>query len=259
MIRSCILRNFSRCSVAPVLVLRAQTPIVQLNQVARLHRSHPLLAKAGKKNKKASKEVAEELAQGGTSKAEIDFDDASKKFDVILDKFSKAANEIKLGKSSPTIFDKLMIETDDGEQVFTNVAQTTLKGRNFVITVFDPANTQHVVNAVLSSDLNMNPQVDPSSKLTLKVPSPPITTETKKENAKQLKLIFEKFKSSTVKNNSSLHAIRTDIRTKFQKKMSSKRGTDEEQKLLNDFEQLHKKYTEKLQEAFKSAETAILK
>lgn len=258
MIRSSIIRAISRQSVASCLSLRATVPVATLNQVARLHQSYPLLAKGGKKNKKAPKEVVEEVSDGAP-KAEIDFDDATKKFEGILDKFVKSANEIKLGKSSPNIFDKLMIETEDGEQIFTNVAQTTLKGRNFVITVFDPANTQHIVNAVLSSDLNMNPQVDPSSKLTLKVPSPPVTTETKKENAKHLKQVFEKFKSSTTKSNASLHAIRTDVRNKFQKKMSSKRGTDEEQKLLNEFELLHKKYNDKLQDAFKNAETAILK
>ncbi|KAK6458970.1 ribosomal recycling factor [Scheffersomyces xylosifermentans] len=216
-----------------------------------------LAKKKTKTSKKSAKEVAseEEIVEEAPT---IDFDDATAKFQSIIEKFNKAASETKLGKSNPKIFDNLTVSTHDGEVEFTSVAQTSVKGRNFIITLFDPENAKHVINTVLGSGLNMNAQIDPTNKFTLKVPLPPITTETKKENAKHLKDLFEKYKHGSTKNN-SLSAVRADVRNKFTKQLKGQKGTDAETKLLAEFEKLCKSYNDKLSEAFKAAETAILK
>lgn len=214
-------------------------------------------AKGGNKNKSEVQEIEEDNTDNQVP--EIDFDDATNKFKGVIERFSKQANEAKLGKTSPNIFDKLIVETANGEVGFTSVAQTTVKGRNFMITVFDPSNVKSIINAVLGSDLNMNPQIDPSNKQTLKVPLPPLTTESKKENAKQLKLVYERFKNGSGRANGSLATIRGDVKNKFQKQHKKKKLSDAEEKVFKDFEKLHKQYTDKLTEVFKSAEQAILK
>lgn len=208
-----------------------------------------------KKGKKGAKEVEEEASHEAP---QIDFDDATRRLQTVVDNFAKQANEAKLGKTNPQIFDHLHVETTDGEVPFTTVAQTSIKGRNFIITVFDPANTKHLVNAILASDLNMNPIADPSNKQMLKVPLPPVTTESKKENVKHLKTVFEKVRNGpgSGKSASTLAAIRADIKHKVSKK---KKMTDAETQLWNDYEKIHKKYVEKLGDVFKAAETAILK
>lgn len=209
-----------------------------------------------KKAKKASREVEEEVTSEAPA---IDFKEATKRLQTVLDKFAKQANEAKLGKTNPQIFDHLLVETADGEVPYTSLAQTAIKGRNFIITVFDPANTKHIVNAVLASDLNMNAIADPSNKQMLKVPLPPVTTESKKENVKHLKTIFEKVRNGpggSGKNAGTLAAIRADIKHKISKK---KKMTDAETQVWNDYEKLHKQFVEKLAEVFKAAETAIMK
>ena len=213
---------------------------------------------AKKKTKTSKKGKEEPVEEDDAEAANIDFEDATVKFQSVIEKFNKAASEAKLGKTNPKIFDKLSVNTHDGELPFTSVAQTSVKGRNFIITLFDPENSKHVINTILGSGLNMNAQVDPSNKFTLKVPLPPVTTETKNESVKHLKEIFEKFKHGSAKNN-SLSSIRSEVRNKFTKQLKGHKSTDAENKLLTQFEKLHKQYSDKLNESFKTAESSIVK
>lgn len=215
--------------------------------------SNSLLAKA--KKGKAAKKSPEEHTYV-LPPIEIDFDDAKTRMAAVVEKFTKHANEAKLGKTSVLVFDHLTVNTEFGPQPYTAVAQTAIKGRNFLITVFDAANSQEIINAVLGSSLNMNPQVDPASKLTLKVPLPPLTAESKRESAKQLKTVYEKFRNGPGKH--SLATVRSDVRNKFTAKR--KKGlTDDEAQVWKEFEALHKQYVERLSEALKGAEQVLMK
>lgn len=220
-------------------------------RVARSFHTSPVVWAKVKKTKAKKKEEGEQVEVSDL----IDFSRATSKFQGVLDAFTKQANEIKMGKTSPTIFNKLKVTTSDGEQPFTSLAQTSLKGRKLIITVFDPAHTKDLVNAVLDLDLNLNPQVDPHNKQALHVPLPPVTTETKKENAKQLKGVFEKYKSGP----NSLNSVRTDFRGKAGKVTKKNKLSDAENKVLADFEKLHKTYVDKLTDIYKAAESAITK
>lgn len=252
MFRTAIASTWRICSSRQLSAMRS-TPLLYCLPV-RTFSSSEVLAAKGKKAK-TSKKAKEDVDEDVQEAPQIDFGASESKMKEILDKFAKLANEAKLGRTNPLIFDHLKVDTDFGPQPFTSVAQTSVKGRNFVITVFDSANAQNIVNAVLGSDLNLNPQVDPTNKLALKVPLPPLTVESKKESAKQLKAVYEKYKNGSGK--ATLASIRADIRHKFTK--SKKKLTDQEDKMLKDFEKLHKDYVEKLSEAFKSAEQVILK
>lgn len=215
----------------------------------------PVFLAKGKKGKKSAP-VEEEIVEIPT----IDMEDATKRFSSVLEKFTKSANDMKLGKTNPRIFDKLLVDLGKGEEPvpFNTVAQTTVKGRNFLITLFDPAYGKHVINSILGSGLNMNAQADPANKYSLKVPLPPVSTETKKESAKALKEAYEKFKHGSSKS-SSLAAIRNDVKLKFTKTSKKGKTSDAERKALDEFEKLHKLFSDKLTEIMKSAETAIMK
>lgn len=241
-----------RHNVAKVPLL-VRVPVITPLPVRSFHQSFVAFKK---KAKKGGKEVEEESSDEPPL---IDFNDAKSRLQAVVDKFAKQANEAKLGRTNPQIFDHLHVETADGQTPFTSLAQTAVKGRNFIITVFDPANAKNIVNAVLASDLNINPIADPSNKQMLKVPLPPVTTESKKENVKHLKTIFEKARNGpggTGKHASTLAAVRADIKHKVSKK---KKMTDAETQVWNDYEKIHKQFVEKLGEVFKAAETAILK
>ncbi|KAK6204975.1 ribosome recycling factor-domain-containing protein [Scheffersomyces amazonensis] len=253
------LRNFRVMASMPIQrQVLAQKFVVQRS----FHVSNIVLAKGkGKKNnKKGNAKEEEEEEEIQVEAPTIDFNDATTRFENLIQKFNKAASEIKLGKSNPNLFNKLQVKIHDEFIPFTSLAQTSVKGRNFVITLFDPNNAKHIINTILGSELNLSAQVDPTNKLALKVPLPPITSETKKESAKHLKEIYEKFKNANPKqHNESLGNIRAEIRSKFEKTLKSNKKNDAEVKELAKFDKLHKQYSDKLSEAFKTAETSILK
>lgn len=207
-----------------------------------------------KKVKKGGKGVEEEAAQEVEST--IDFQKVNEKLQGVVDKFTKHANDAKLGKTNPKVFDHLIVKTAHGEVPYASLAQTNVKGRNFIMTVYDPANVQCIINSVLGSDLNLNPVADPSNKLTLKVPLPPITTELKKESVKELKATYEKLRNGSGPKLGSLSSIRADTRHKFSK---SKKLSDTEKIIWEKYELVHKDYVNKLAALMKSAEEAIMK
>lgn len=243
-------RQFAiRISRAPSLGTINISPIVlrPVNQV-RVISASCLLQKKLKRDTK-------EYAVPTTDEPSIDLKEIEADLAEVIEKFSKQATNVKIRKSNPQIFDRLVVETADGEMPYSALAQTNVKGRNFVLTVYDPANVQCIINAVLSSNLNLNPVVDPSNKLTLKVPLPPITTDSKKDSVKELKAVYEKFKNGLGKKG-SLSGIRSTTRHKLSK---NKKLDNTERAVWEDYEKLHKSYTAKLDTAMRAAELAIMK
>lgn len=186
----------------------------------------------------------------------IDFDALNAKYQDTLARFARAATDAKLGKTSPQIFDRLLVLVNGDTVPFTSVAQTSLKGRNFIITLFEPRHAHSVINAILGSGLNMNCQIDPSNQYTLKSPLPTITAETKRDAAKKLKQEYEALRNGASRH--SLAAVRNDARTKL-KKNPGTRDADLVESTMARLEETHKLYATKLQDLFKQAETAILR
>lgn len=209
-------------------------------------------------SKKGKNEDVEQAIDPDANTLALDFDAIKSKFEAVVEEFNKHATEARLGKTNPNIFDKLKVEVDDSHLPFTSVAQTTIKGgRNFLITVYDPAHTQSVINAVLGSDLNMNPIKDPANKQMLKVPVPPPTVESRKEASKHLKVIFENLKNG---KSGSLSKVRADVRKDIDKQLKKKKNlSDQENALVKEFDNLHKDFTTKLSDAFKAAEKTLSK
>lgn len=232
-----LIRKQANCCITPVYI--------------RQFSSSSLLCK---KAKKGAKVVEEEPSQD--LETSIDFKSVNEKLQGVVDKFAKHANDAKLGKTNPKVFDHLIVKTAHGEVPYSSLAQTNVKGRNFIMTVYDPANVQCIINSVLGSDLNLNPVADPSNKLTLRVPLPPITTDLKKESVKELKATYEKLRNGTGSKLGSLSSIRADTRHKFSK---NKKLSDLEKIMWDKYELVHKDYVNKLAALMKSAEEAIMK
>lgn len=248
--------SITRSASCGALVGRISTNVTNLfpSQSRLLHGTPQLMAKNNKKSKKLKRDN-DDSEPNDSDGVTIDFTEVRAKFDKVLDKFTKRANEIKLGKTNPNMFDNLDIKLSDNQVYkFNTMAQTSIKGRNLMITVFDPSNNQSIINGILNSKLNLNPQLDPSTN-NLKVPLPPITTETKQENIKLLKNQFEQFKNS---NSNSLNSIRTDYKQKISKKLKQKKS-DQDMDQLKQFEALHKEYLDQLMKVFKANESILLK
>lgn len=163
-------------------------------------------------------------------------------------------NEIKLGKSNPEIFDKLKVKSDGKPTLFTSVAQTSIKGgKNMSVTVFDPKDTKAVISAILASNMNLNPQLDPKNPQILKIPFSGSTADAKQATIKNLKDNYDLYKNGIDKN--SLSSLRGDVMKQFKKSTL----TDDLKKAVANIEKLHKKFSDQLSEQFKSAEKALAK
>ncbi|CAH6718894.1 ribosome-recycling factor, mitochondrial [[Candida] jaroonii] len=193
-------------------------------------------------------------AQHTLATEDIDLKEIETKFNKILDQFTKKTNEIKLGKSEPQMFDNLKIDIDNTKFKYTDLASTSIKGRNLVITVFDKSNNSKIISAILDSGLNLNPVQDQTNPNQLKIPLPPMTKDFKLQQSKLLKSQFERYKNGSP----SLNSIRLDYKKKFDKKMKNKKNDDDVKQFKN-FELLHKTSLDKLSEIFKTNEKQLLK
>lgn len=170
-----------------------------------------------------------------------------------IEVFKKRVNETKQGTANANIFDKLEVPVAHKEVYpFTSVAQTSLKGRNLIITVFDPNNVKHVVSSVLGSGLNMNPQQVPNFPQQLKVALPPPTAETRSEILAALKRDFEHFKQSPSK-----HSLGSARQHALKQLKGFEKKNDKVKKVLQDVEKIYKKYLDELQTQFKAAEKSV--
>ncbi|EDO17690.1 hypothetical protein Kpol_1004p67 [Vanderwaltozyma polyspora DSM 70294] len=177
--------------------------------------------------------------------------DATKLFDESLELHNKKLNEIKQGRANPKIFDGLKLHNGAS---FKDVAHTSLRGKNsLLITVYDPKDAKNVISAIMGAGLNLNPEKDPNNSQLLKVLLPPPTTESRMNLVKELKIVFESFKSSSMRN--SLASVRADI-LKEMKKLDKK--DDSVRKAMQDLEKLHKDYAKKLQDQLKQAEKTLM-
>ncbi|KAK5773937.1 hypothetical protein RI543_004691 [Arxiozyma heterogenica] len=179
-------------------------------------------------------------------------DQAKSKFDKTLNLHEIKLNECKQGISNVHIFDTLKLA--NGTK-FTEVATTTQKGKNMLlVSVFNPNDVKKVVSCILASGLNLTPEKmsnDPNEQM-LKVTLPPKTKESRLQQVKELKQIFENFKNSNL--NYSLGVIRRDYMNKLRKVQQN----DDVKKCMKELEALHKDYVNKLQEQFKHVEKNIL-
>ncbi|CAK9437135.1 uncharacterized protein LODBEIA_P15470 [Lodderomyces beijingensis] len=245
------------------LVRRIPSASTTTTPLRSLHATYTLNSKKNKsKSKKLDKEDEYVQHEAETEKITptIDFKSTETKFENVLARFEKLANEIKLGKINPKIFDNLTVNVGNNTNVdevpFTSVAQTSVKGRNFIVTMFDPSNADSIINAIIGSGLNMSGTIDPANKFNIRIPLPPITQETKKHDAKTLKELYEKFRNNKT---GSMNSVRGETRSKFQGHLKHHKLSDTENKQLEQLEKLHKVFADKLQASFKSFEKAILK
>ena len=246
--------GFAKCAVAT----KTQAPHFHTTSFLQ-GRKNQKLNKAKQLRVEREDEFVEHEAQTEAVTPTIDFKDAEERFQHVLEKFEKAANEIKLGRLNPRVFDNLMVTVKDGnkseEVPFTSVALTSMKGRNFIVTMFDPLQSAAIINSIIGSGLNMSGTTDPNNKFNLRIPMPPVTQETKQNDLKQLKELYEKTKNGA---RGSLTGVRGEVRQKFHGSLKTHKLSDSENKQLLQLEKLYKLFADKLQDVHRKFEKSIM-
>jgi len=183
-------------STRPLVRAQLVSPATKsLFQFRNFHQSTFQLAKKGKKHQ--TEEPASNEPKGDMLNPKDFRTRVSTDLTKLLEVQKKKLSEASKGKNDIKIFDNLKI----GKDVFTNVASTTQKGKNlFIVTVFDPKNTKHVVSAILGANLNLNPEKMPDNEQQLKITLPPVTQESRNKLLKDLKKINDEFKAGPFAN-----------------------------------------------------------
>lgn len=237
-----------------VLPLSTKKDFAALSNCRQIHTTLFLNAKNKKKHDKGKKSHNKVDKDEPVDIVDIQqyIDQAKSKFDKTLNLHEVKLNECKQGISNIHIFDSLKLLNGTN---FTEVATTTQKGKNMLlVSVFDPNDVKKVISCILASGLNLTPEKmsnDPNEQM-LKITLPPKTKESRLQQVKELKQIFENFKNSNL--NYSLGVIRRDYMNKLKKVQQN----DDVKKCIKELETLHKDYVNKLQEQFKHAEKNIL-
>lgn len=238
---------------------RVSGPIQHVSEARRFSTTPVFLYAKKKGGKKDNSSKHQEAAAESSSSiaSELDTKDIKKKMQESVEHFKERVTVIRQGKLTPSVIEAIMIKTHDKtEEPLGQIARVALKGpRNMTITVYDPLNVKHITAAVIASDLNLNPQPDPKSpEQILRIPLPPVTSETKKEIVKSLKQEFEHWKNSPAKK--SLSTVR-EAALKSAKKLDLSK--DDMFKTKTEVEDLFKEASKNLSDALKQAENAVMK
>jgi ribosome recycling factor len=112
-------------------------------------------------------------------------DDAKKKFDTAVDRFTEELKKIRTGRAHASMLDSVTIEAYGTQMPLNQAATVTAPEAQLLqITPFDPSNLQAIANAIRNNpSLGLNPSDD--GRL-VRIPIPPLTEERRREIAKQL-------------------------------------------------------------------------
>ncbi|CCK68914.1 Rrf1p KNAG_0B04790 [Huiozyma naganishii CBS 8797] len=217
-----------------------------------IHTTAPLLKKVKKGAAHTGKAAAKEAEPDEIVDVKSYLLAAKSKFDQCLVACQKRQNEVKQSTANVKIFDQLKLATG---APFTDVASTSLKGKNaLLVSVFNPLDVKKVVSCILASGMNLTPEQmeGEGNQQNLKISLPPRTRESRLQQCKDCKAVFEEYKNSGLK--SSLGSVR---RT-FMSKLKTIKQDDVVKRTEKDLEAMHKAYVNKLHEQFKQAEKSIM-
>lgn len=130
-------------------------------------------------------------------------------------------NQVRTGRASATIFDKLKIDYYGTPTPLNQVASIAIpEARQIVISPFDKNSLSDIEKAIQTSELSLNPNNDGK---VIRINIPPLTEDSRKDLVKQVKAIGEKSRVS-------IRNIRRDAND------TVKKGdfTEDEQKKGND-------------------------
>jgi len=159
-------------------------------------------------------------------------------------------NTIRTGRANPALLDRLSIEYYGAETPLKQIASiSTPDASTIVVTPFDKGAVQAIEKAIQMSDLGLNPNND--GKI-IRLSIPPLTTERRKELAKQCSKLAEQGKVA-------LRNVRRDAIDGVKKKeksgdLSKDLAKDEEDKI----QKLTDKYIKEIDKLLADKEKEIM-
>ncbi|MGN0014850.1 MAG: ribosome recycling factor [Candidatus Gastranaerophilaceae bacterium] len=173
------------------------------------------------------------------------------------DKMEKAIGQLKkefatvrTGRANPLILDKITVDYYGAPTPLRQMAQVTVQdGTTLVIAPFDKSILKEIEKAVIKADLGITPNSDG---IVVRLPFPPLTSDKRKEIAKDVKKLGEEAKVA-VRN------IRRDMTDDIKKAEKAENLSEDVVKdKQNEIQKLTDKYTKTIEELCAEKEKEVL-
>lgn len=173
------------------------------------------------------------------------------------DKMEKAIGQLKkefatvrTGRANPLILDKITVDYYGAPTPLRQMAQVTVQdGTTLVIAPFDKSILKEIEKAVIKADLGITPNSDG---VVVRLPFPPLTSDKRKEIAKDVKKLGEEAKVA-VRN------IRRDMTDDVKKAEKAENLSEDVVKdKQNEIQKLTDKYTKTIEELCAEKEKEVL-
>ncbi|MCD2309058.1 ribosome recycling factor [Borreliella burgdorferi] len=166
------------------------------------------------------------------------------KMNKVLLSLDNEYKTLRTGRISSNIFDRICIQYHDRRTPITQVSSIRIpEARLVVIQPWDKSILNKIEQAILNSDLSMNPSND-GSVIRIKVPN--LTSERRQEIVKHAKKIAEEHKIST-------RNIRQDLNNKVKKQEKESEITEDSLKrILDDIQKSTDMYIKKIDSILES-------
>lgn len=173
------------------------------------------------------------------------------------DKMEKAIGQLKkefatvrTGRANPLILDKITVDYYGAPTPLRQMAQVTVQdGTTLVIAPFDKSILKEIEKAVIKADLGITPNSDG---VVVRLPFPPLTSDKRKEIAKDVKKLGEDAKVA-------IRNIRRDMTDDVKKAEKAENLSEDVVKdKQNDIQKLTDKYTKTIEELCAEKEKEVL-
>ncbi|KAK9373753.1 ribosome recycling factor-domain-containing protein [Lipomyces chichibuensis] len=178
--------------------------------------------------------------------------------DEILTDLKSQIQEARMGRGDLKTLNSLKVQVGKQKIVLENLGQVSIRsGRHIVVSVYDPETVKAVSAGILSANLNMNPQIDPSNPQILLIPIPPPTRESRETTVKSVKSLIDSAQKSV--QNRSIHQERTKAMAAVKLMKQASYSKDMTMKLESQIEKINKEYLTKLSKMQDEATQAIMR
>ena len=168
-----------------------------------------------------------------------------------IEHFEKELQTIRTSRASPSMLENIFIDAYGAKSPLNQVGNISSPDSSMLtIQVWDTSLLKNIENAILESNLGINPQVDGTL---VRLPIPKLSEERRNELTKIASQYAENYKVS-------IRIIRRDfIEIKKREKKESQLSEDELKKLLSEVQNCTDKYIETIDKILEQKKSDIMK
>ena len=176
--------------------------------------------------------------------------DLETKMQSAIDHFEKELNSLRTSRANPSMLENLFVDAYGSKTPINQLGNISVPDAStLTIQIWDNGLVKSIENAILDSNLGINPQIDGSL---IRLPIPELNEERRNELKKLIKAMGEKCKIS-------IRNIRRDANEELKKLLKSKEiGEDDEKSFEKNVQNITDKHIAFVDEKVSSKEKEIM-